>query len=61
MCFNSYERRLRDYKKEQADRTLLKSIIHTWKEIKALRESQQFTNTPVKLQIREKKQTRLRT
>ncbi|CAL1540858.1 unnamed protein product [Lymnaea stagnalis] len=61
---DNYERRLRDYKseirqtrflrdrEEQTDRTLLKSIIHTWKEIKALRESQQFTNTPVKLQIR---------
>ncbi|XP_059159082.1 coiled-coil and C2 domain-containing protein 2A-like isoform X2 [Physella acuta] len=61
---DNYERRLRDYKseirqtrfmrdkEEQTDRTLLKNIIHTWKEVKALRETQKFTNTPVKLQIR---------
>ncbi|KAH9523492.1 Coiled-coil and C2 domain-containing protein 2A [Bulinus truncatus] len=60
---DNYERRLRDYKseirqtrflrdrEEQTDRTLLKNIIHTWKEIKALREQQTFINTPVKLQI----------
>lgn len=61
---DNYERRLRDYKseisqtrflrdkEEQTDRTLLKSIIHTWRELKTLREQQNFVNTPVKLQIR---------
>ncbi|RUS72243.1 hypothetical protein EGW08_019997 [Elysia chlorotica] len=61
---DNYERRLRDYKseisqtrylrdkEEQTDRTLLKSIIHTWRELKTLREQQKFVNTPVKLQIR---------
>ncbi|XP_013080825.2 coiled-coil and C2 domain-containing protein 2A-like isoform X2 [Biomphalaria glabrata] len=60
---DNYERRLRDYKseirqtrflrdrEEQTDRTLLKNIIHTWKEIKALRDQQKFITTPVKLQI----------
>ncbi|KAL3869795.1 hypothetical protein ACJMK2_042432 [Sinanodonta woodiana] len=68
----NYQRRLTDYKleirktrelrdqEEQADRTLLKNIIHTWKEMKAQRELQKYNNTPLKLQIRkeevEKKQ-----
>ncbi|KAK3580952.1 hypothetical protein CHS0354_006977 [Potamilus streckersoni] len=68
----NYQKRLTDYKleirktrelrdqEEQADRTLLKNIIHTWKEMKAQRELQKYNNTPLKLQIRkeevEKKQ-----
>uniref|UniRef100_A0A4W5ML41 Coiled-coil and C2 domain containing 2A n=1 Tax=Hucho hucho TaxID=62062 RepID=A0A4W5ML41_9TELE len=41
-------RRLRDTEQEK-DRTLLKSIIKVWKEIKALRDFQRFTNTPYKI------------
>ncbi|KAJ7986525.1 hypothetical protein DPEC_G00340770 [Dallia pectoralis] len=44
-------RRLRDAEQEK-DRTLLKSIIKTWKEIKAQRDFQRFTNTPYKLYLR---------
>nr|XP_046156563.1 coiled-coil and C2 domain-containing protein 2A isoform X4 [Oncorhynchus gorbuscha] len=44
-------RRLRDTEQEK-DRTLLKSIIKVWKEIKALRDFQRFTNTPYKLYLR---------
>ncbi|XP_067085744.1 coiled-coil and C2 domain-containing protein 2A [Osmerus mordax] len=44
-------RRLRDSEQEK-DRTLLKSIIKSWKEIKALRDFQRFTNTPFKLYLR---------
>ncbi|XP_026884699.2 coiled-coil and C2 domain-containing protein 2A isoform X1 [Electrophorus electricus] len=46
-----HTRRLRDAEQEK-DRTLLKSIIKVWKELKALREFQRFTNTPYKLYIR---------
>ncbi|KAL4236189.1 Coiled-coil and C2 domain-containing protein 2A [Mactra antiquata] len=61
---SNFDRRLQDYKseirqtrlqrdrEEKTDRTLLKNIIHTWKEIKGQRELQKFNNTPVKLQIR---------
>jgi len=35
----------------EAERVLLRSIINTWKDIKALRQSK-FTNTSVKLLIR---------
>uniref|UniRef100_A0A4W4DTT0 C2 domain-containing protein n=1 Tax=Electrophorus electricus TaxID=8005 RepID=A0A4W4DTT0_ELEEL len=51
MCFIRHTRRLRDAEQEK-DRTLLKSIIKVWKELKALREFQRFTNTPYKLYIR---------
>ncbi|XP_015259772.1 PREDICTED: coiled-coil and C2 domain-containing protein 2A [Cyprinodon variegatus] len=44
-------RQLRDTEQEK-DRTLLKSITKVWKEIKSLREFQQFTNTPFKLYLR---------
>ncbi|XP_037830013.1 coiled-coil and C2 domain-containing protein 2A isoform X1 [Kryptolebias marmoratus] len=44
-------RQLRDAEQEK-DRTLLKSIIKVWKEMKALREFQKFTNTPYKLYLR---------
>ncbi|XP_026160597.1 coiled-coil and C2 domain-containing protein 2A isoform X2 [Mastacembelus armatus] len=44
-------RQLRDSEQEK-DRTLLKNIIKVWKEIKSLREFQQFTNTPYKLYLR---------
>ncbi|XP_034439530.1 coiled-coil and C2 domain-containing protein 2A-like [Hippoglossus hippoglossus] len=44
-------RQLRDSEQEK-DRTLLKNIIKVWKEIKALREFQTFTNTPYKLFLR---------
>uniref|UniRef100_A0A3B3BF83 Coiled-coil and C2 domain containing 2A n=1 Tax=Oryzias melastigma TaxID=30732 RepID=A0A3B3BF83_ORYME len=44
-------RQLRDSEQEK-DRTLLKNIIKVWKEIKALREFQKFTNTPYKLLLR---------
>lgn len=44
-------RQLRDSEQEK-DRTLLKNIIKVWKEIKALREFQKFTNTPYKLNLR---------
>uniref|UniRef100_A0A3Q2QNJ9 Coiled-coil and C2 domain containing 2A n=1 Tax=Fundulus heteroclitus TaxID=8078 RepID=A0A3Q2QNJ9_FUNHE len=45
-------RQLRDTEQEK-DRTLLRSVIKVWKEIKALREFQKFTNTPFKLYLRE--------
>ncbi|XP_074848612.1 coiled-coil and C2 domain-containing protein 2A isoform X2 [Carettochelys insculpta] len=44
-------RRLRDAEEEK-DRTLLKTIIKVWKEIKSLRDFQKFTNTPMKLYLR---------
>ncbi|XP_029987360.1 coiled-coil and C2 domain-containing protein 2A isoform X3 [Sphaeramia orbicularis] len=44
-------RQLRDGEQEK-DRTLLKNIIKVWKEIKALRDFQKFTNTPYKLYLR---------
>ncbi|XP_060934901.1 coiled-coil and C2 domain-containing protein 2A [Limanda limanda] len=44
-------RQLRDSEQEK-DRTLLKNIIKVWKEIKALREFQKFSNTPYKLFLR---------
>ncbi|XP_041861355.1 coiled-coil and C2 domain-containing protein 2A [Melanotaenia boesemani] len=44
-------RQLRDAEQEK-DRTLLKSIIKVWKEIKVLRDFQKFTNTPFKLYLR---------
>ncbi|XP_026201331.1 coiled-coil and C2 domain-containing protein 2A isoform X2 [Anabas testudineus] len=44
-------RQLRDSEQEK-DRTLLKNIVKVWKEIKALREFQKFTNTPYKLYLR---------
>uniref|UniRef100_A0A3Q3W2A0 C2 domain-containing protein n=1 Tax=Mola mola TaxID=94237 RepID=A0A3Q3W2A0_MOLML len=45
-------RQLRDTEQEK-DRILLKNIVKVWKEIKALREFQKFTNTPFKLYLRE--------
>ncbi|KAM6921159.1 coiled-coil and C2 domain-containing protein 2A [Xenentodon cancila] len=44
-------RQLRDAEQKK-DRTLLKNIIKVWKELKALREFQKFTNTPYKLYLR---------
>ncbi|KAL0158900.1 hypothetical protein M9458_046976, partial [Cirrhinus mrigala] len=45
---------MRDVEQEK-DRALLKSIIKVWKELKALRDFQRFTNTPFKLFIRREK------
>ncbi|XP_055480219.1 coiled-coil and C2 domain-containing protein 2A isoform X1 [Psammomys obesus] len=47
-------RKLRDAEQER-DRTLLKTIIKVWKEMKSLREFQRFTNTPLKLVLRKEK------
>ncbi|XP_058156738.1 coiled-coil and C2 domain-containing protein 2A isoform X2 [Dasypus novemcinctus] len=47
-------RKLRDLEQEK-DRTLLKTIIKVWKEMKSLREFQRFTNTPLKLVLRKEK------
>lgn len=44
-------RQLRDSEQEK-DRTLLKNIIKTWKDIKALRSFQNYSNTPYKLSLR---------
>ncbi|CAJ1059940.1 coiled-coil and C2 domain-containing protein 2A isoform X4 [Xyrichtys novacula] len=44
-------RQLRDSEQEK-DRTLLKNIVKVWKEIKALRDFQKYTNTPYKLFLR---------
>ncbi|KAJ8377128.1 hypothetical protein SKAU_G00077080 [Synaphobranchus kaupii] len=44
-------RKLRDAEQEK-DRALLKSILRVWREMKALREFQRFTNTPYKLYLR---------
>ncbi|XP_061682294.1 coiled-coil and C2 domain-containing protein 2A isoform X2 [Syngnathoides biaculeatus] len=44
-------RQLRDGEQEK-DRMLLKNLIKVWKELKALREFQKFTNTPYKLYLR---------
>nr|XP_021410037.1 coiled-coil and C2 domain-containing protein 2A isoform X3 [Lonchura striata domestica] len=44
-------RRLHDAEQEK-DRTLLKTIIKVWKQIKSLRDFQKFTNTPMKLYLR---------
>ncbi|XP_077440044.1 coiled-coil and C2 domain-containing protein 2A isoform X2 [Vanacampus margaritifer] len=44
-------RQLRDGEQEK-DRTLLKNLIKVWKELKALREFQKFTNTSHKLYLR---------
>ncbi|XP_027146033.1 coiled-coil and C2 domain-containing protein 2A [Larimichthys crocea] len=44
-------RHLRDSEQEK-DRTLLKNIVKVWKEMKALRDFQKFTNTPFKLYLR---------
>lgn len=50
-CIVRHTRQLRDVEQEK-DRALLKSIIRVWKELKALRDFQRFTNTPFKLFIR---------
>ncbi|KAM4854722.1 coiled-coil and C2 domain-containing protein 2A isoform 1-T2 [Thomomys bottae] len=47
-------RKLRDAEQER-DRTLLKTIIRVWKEMKSLREFQRFTNTPLKLVLKKEK------
>ncbi|XP_074490630.1 coiled-coil and C2 domain-containing protein 2A isoform X1 [Sebastes fasciatus] len=44
-------RLLRDSEQEK-DRTLLKNVVKVWKEIKALRDFQKYTNTPYKLYLR---------
>ncbi|XP_030642577.1 coiled-coil and C2 domain-containing protein 2A [Chanos chanos] len=46
-----HTRQMRDLEQEK-DRTLLKNIIKVWKDLKALREFQRFTNTPYKLFLR---------
>ncbi|XP_055044610.2 coiled-coil and C2 domain-containing protein 2A isoform X1 [Misgurnus anguillicaudatus] len=46
-----HTRQQRDLEQEK-DRALLKNIIRVWKELKALRDFQRFTNTPYKLFIR---------
>ncbi|KAI5096106.1 coiled-coil and C2 domain-containing protein 2A isoform X5 [Silurus meridionalis] len=46
-----HTRQLRDLEQER-DRTLLKSIVKVWKELKGLREFQGFANTPYKLYVR---------
>ncbi|TRY94812.1 hypothetical protein DNTS_029839 [Danionella cerebrum] len=46
-----HTRQLRDVEQEK-DRVLLKNIIREWREIKALRDFQRFTNTPFKLFVR---------
>ncbi|KAM8939268.1 coiled-coil and C2 domain-containing protein 2A [Pelodytes ibericus] len=43
---------------QKRDRTLLKSIIKVWKEIKSLRGFQKFTNTPLKLYLRKEEVNR---
>ncbi|XP_068133730.1 coiled-coil and C2 domain-containing protein 2A isoform X2 [Hyperolius riggenbachi] len=50
-------RKFRDAEQEK-DRTLLKSLIKTWKETKSLREFQKFSNTPVKLFLRKEEVNR---
>ncbi|KAM4809986.1 coiled-coil and C2 domain-containing protein 2A [Rhinophrynus dorsalis] len=50
-------RKFRDSEQEK-DRTLLKSIVKVWKEIKSLRDFQKFTNTPVKLYLRKEEVNR---
>ncbi|XP_073465964.1 coiled-coil and C2 domain-containing protein 2A [Aquarana catesbeiana] len=50
-------RKFRDSEQEK-DRTLLKSLIKVWKEIKSLREFQKFNNTPVKLYLRKEEVNR---
>uniref|UniRef100_A0A672PN68 Coiled-coil and C2 domain containing 2A n=1 Tax=Sinocyclocheilus grahami TaxID=75366 RepID=A0A672PN68_SINGR len=52
-----HTRQLCDVEQEK-DRALLKSIIRVWKELKALRDFQRFTNTPFKLFIRREKADR---
>uniref|UniRef100_A0A8C6QJK4 Coiled-coil and C2 domain containing 2A n=1 Tax=Nannospalax galili TaxID=1026970 RepID=A0A8C6QJK4_NANGA len=47
-------RKLRDTEQEK-DRTLLKTLLKVWKEMKSLREFQRFTNTPLKLVLRKGK------
>ncbi|KAK7131842.1 hypothetical protein R3I93_018415 [Phoxinus phoxinus] len=49
-----HTRQLRDVEQDK-DRALLKSIIRVWKELKALRDFQRFTNTPFKLFVRREK------
>uniref|UniRef100_A0A3Q3GAB6 Coiled-coil and C2 domain containing 2A n=1 Tax=Labrus bergylta TaxID=56723 RepID=A0A3Q3GAB6_9LABR len=44
-------RQLRDSEQEK-DRTLLKNIVKMWKDMKALRDFQKYTNTPYKLYLR---------
>uniref|UniRef100_A0A671WJU5 Coiled-coil and C2 domain containing 2A n=1 Tax=Sparus aurata TaxID=8175 RepID=A0A671WJU5_SPAAU len=44
-------RQLRDSEQEK-DRTLLKNIVKVWKELKAQRDLQKYTNTPFKLYLR---------
>ena len=44
-------RKQRDYEME-TDRLLSRNIIKTWKEIKCVRQTNNYTNTPLKLTIR---------
>lgn len=44
-------RQLRDGEQEK-DRNLLKNILKVWKDIKALRSFQNYSNTPYKLSLR---------
>ncbi|XP_048220161.1 coiled-coil and C2 domain-containing protein 2A isoform X2 [Perognathus longimembris pacificus] len=57
---NEYKSEIRQTRKmrnaeQERDRTLLKTIIKVWKEIKSLREFQRFTNTPLKLVLKKEK------
>lgn len=51
LCRRRNTRQLRDGEQEK-DRTLLKNIVKVWKDIKALRDFQKFSNTPYKLYLR---------
>ncbi|XP_021115919.1 coiled-coil and C2 domain-containing protein 2A isoform X1 [Heterocephalus glaber] len=57
---NEYKSEIRETRKmrnaeQEKDRTLLKTIIKVWKEIKSLREFQRFTNTSLRLVLRKEK------
>ena len=39
------------HREEKADRMLLKSVLHSWKSLKATRQKQGYVNTAVQLQI----------
>lgn len=45
------ETRVQRDREEKNDRSILKSVINVWKEIKHQREFQKFTNTPAQLKV----------
>ncbi|XP_014446676.1 protein CC2D2B isoform X2 [Tupaia chinensis] len=53
----SNTKQLYDLEREK-DLSLLRSILRTWKQIKALRQRQEFTSTPIKLQFQRLKMKR---